>query len=465
MTDTESSAEVGANDSTEQGAPGLRTEIPPPDQQLSALERYCAQALMGFALLLLSAALMLTYAPENILAVTFDEYILQPILGEQSGDSKFNVVDTAVYALLLLLFVIVLSAWLRRSGMPAGDRGIYALIPWVAWASTVEVIEDARLYDSDISFLFVSPVIHFHVAMWVILAGVLAVLAMRHCANPRLAITRIALALVILQMIFLAPLWPDGFSPWLLLQPIVIFPLIGLLLVLLLHLLLSAWHPVEAALAQTGIGFVASSLGVWAQYMLSPWGIKAATVEPVLWPAAIIIGIPMVVFLLLHLKGRKAVRTLRGMGLSAGMLPLGFTIDDWERQGTQSHDCLERLSPAAVLATPALVLASFGQLVDGLATWWGMAHYENGGANYGEKNVLSLKVMILVGGDPVTGEGGEWGFLILKCVLAGVVLLYFATARFEHRHRHRRALIVVALLAVGLAPGLRDLGRMLLGGV
>jgi uncharacterized membrane protein len=35
--------------------------------------------------------------------------------------------------------------------------------------------------------------------------------------------------------------------------------------------------------------------------------------------------------------------------------------------------------------------------------------------------------------------------------------------RVEHRQQHFRLLIVLAVLIVGLAPGLRDIGRLMLG--
>jgi uncharacterized membrane protein len=34
--------------------------------------------------------------------------------------------------------------------------------------------------------------------------------------------------------------------------------------------------------------------------------------------------------------------------------------------------------------------------------------------------------------------------------------------RVEHRQQHLRVLVVLAVLVVGLAPGLRDVGRLIL---
>jgi uncharacterized membrane protein len=39
----------------------------------------------------------------------------------------------------------------------------------------------------------------------------------------------------------------------------------------------------------------------------------------------------------------------------------------------------------------------------------------------------------------------------------------FSEMKVEQRQRHLRLLIVLAVLIVGLAPGLRDIGRLTLG--
>jgi uncharacterized membrane protein len=44
-----------------------------------------------------------------------------------------------------------------------------------------------------------------------------------------------------------------------------------------------------------------------------------------------------------------------------------------------------------------------------------------------------------------------------------LIWYFFAIANFEHRQQHLRLLIGVAMLVVGMAPGLRDVGRLTLG--
>jgi uncharacterized membrane protein len=47
--------------------------------------------------------------------------------------------------------------------------------------------------------------------------------------------------------------------------------------------------------------------------------------------------------------------------------------------------------------------------------------------------------------------------------LVGLIVWMFVQMRVENRQTHLRQLIVLAVLIVGLAPGLRDIGRLVLG--
>lgn len=104
----------------------------------------------------------------------------------------------------------------------------------------------------------------------------------------------------------------------------------------------------------------------------------------------------------------------------------------------------------------------FGQLCDGIATMVGIDMF-----GYGEKHPVSNQV-ILYGAEINKALGlelgeGAWLFALVKAMLVGLIVWLFAQMRVEHRQQHFRLLIVLAVLIVGLAPGLRDIGRLMLG--
>ena len=59
------------------------------------------------------------------------------------------------------------------------------------------------------------------------------------------------------------------------------------------------------------------------------------------------------------------------------------------------------------------------------------------------------------------GEGA-WFFALIKALLVATIVWLFIEMRVEKRQVHMRMLIVLAVLIVGLAPGLRDIGRLTL---
>ena len=59
-------------------------------------------------------------------------------------------------------------------------------------------------------------------------------------------------------------------------------------------------------------------------------------------------------------------------------------------------------------------------------------------------------------------DEGVWLFAIVKICLAALIFYVFYSLNFEKRELHLRLLIGVAMLVVGMAPGLRDVGRLTL---
>ncbi len=427
----------------------LILETPLDDNKLSAMERAAAALIIGAAILFLGAIVGENIAPDNALTENVQKNFLDPLNQDSTqGDAGYNPVDTIAYSLLLVSFVVVISAWLRRMKIPARDASLLALIPWVVWAALGEVNEDGVLFSDRFVVFFVSPVVHFHVAIWVVFVGL-----MSHCASRsstvggRQAVTQMAVMIFLFQAVIFLPqfmeFWVVDLS-----SPILWAPLTGFLFIIALHpFLTECTTPIEQGLIQVGIGGCFIQLAGWLSMFLHPLHGKT---HSALWPLAVCLLIPLIICIALWFVGQSDRRELHHMGLEAGIIPEGITIDDWEKQRSSTFERLESLTPRAVLGTPVVLLAMYGQMVDGLATFLGVDHF-----GYAEKHVLSQKVIDVT--------GGAWGFAILKFGIAGLVWFLFASARFEQRHRHLRLLVLLCLLAVGLAPGLRDIFRLVVG--
>jgi len=428
------------------------SDPPQPDHQFSLMERGAATLILTSIILLLGAIAGQDIAPGNFLSEVYESYFLEPhSVDSTTGDAGYNPVDTVAYSLLLVSFVVVISGWLRKIGVPARDSSILALLPWVIWAALGEVNEDGRLFDTEgLGGLFVSPLVHFHVAAWVILTGWMSHSVYKKAGSDnRTVVTQLAVILVFLQIVLFMPQftrhWEQDILSFLV-SPLFLAPFAGVLIVILLHPFLECCTAIEQGLLQVGLGGCFVHLSAWLMLYIEP--LNDHTPISLIPLALIIIG-PLILCTLLWFTGQQARSELHHMGLEPGILPEGISLEDWDRQHSSTWERVEALTPRAVLGLPIVLLGMYGQMVDGLATSVGLENY-----GYGEKHVLSQKVIDIA--------GTAWGFGILKFVLAGLIAWLFATARFEYRHRHLRLLVILCLLVVGLAPGLRDVLRMTL---
>lgn len=428
------------------------TEAPLPDHQFALMERGAATLILTAMILLLGAIAGQEIAPGNALTETYQTYFIEPhSIDSITGDAGYNPVDTIAYSLLLVSFVVVISAWLRRIGVPARDSSILALMPWVIWASLGEVNEDARLFNPEgLGGLFVSPLVHFHVAGWVILTGWMSHSVSKNVGEDnRAAITQLSFILICLQFVFFMPdigqHWEKETLSWLI-SPLFWAPAGGFLLIILIHPFMESCTAIEQGLIQVGLGGCFIHLSGWLMLYSEPLNGRT----PISFvPFVIIVIAPLILCTALWFTGQKARAELHHMGLEPGIIPEGISLDDWDRQHSSTWERMEALTPRATFGLPVVLLAMYGQMVDGLATSIGLENY-----GYAEKHVLSQKVIDVA--------GTAWGFGVLKFGLAAMIWWLFATARFEYRHRHLRLLVILCLLVVGLAPGLRDVLRMTL---
>jgi hypothetical protein len=223
--------------------------------------------------------------------------------------------------------------------------------------------------------------------------------------------------------------------------------------ILMLKEKMGDWNLLERSLLYSGMSAcILAAIGL-LQFAQAQHSVNELT----LWPALVVLLLPVLFVLMLHHRGKEAYGVLIEDGYIPGVLDEGTTLNQWENFEGEEHEAHEKLVRRAAFSTPIVLLAVYGQLVDGFASWVGVDIF-----GYSEKHVLSSLVMQLSGGTE-SGAGGGWGFLVVKMLLALVIVLFFAEWRFERRQCHLRLLVILGLLTVGLAPGLRDLGRLMLG--
>jgi len=394
-------------------------------------------------------------------------YYLDPISGESTGDSGYNMVNTMTYGIVLTMFAIALSGWLRHLGIDPSDKTLLALLPFVLWAAFGEVVEDAEMFGEFFSAWFVSPGVHFQTAGWVIIAGWAGYTISSSDSDDekKKDNVRSVSTLIIFSQFILYGASINGSGTVARLEIdmtlMVLFSGLALAVPWLLESSAEAFDSVQRTVYFSGVGGGVVLFGALASFMAT----KDLS-QLNLWPVAVVIGVPVLLCMWMLEQGREAAAELADLDIVAGILPPGMNEDEYLASESKEKDLIESLRLKATMAYPVVFLPVAGQVLDGLATWIGI----DGFPGYGEKHVLSQRVIDgglwvneKLGIEHEMLDEGVWLFAILKFLIGGIVFWFYSLANFEYRQQHLRLLIGLALMVVGMAPGLRDVGRLMLG--
>ena len=397
----------------------------------------------------------LIFAPDLFWDDFVKIYIWDPIVKDagSSGDAGYSGVNTAVYILGMVSAVIVLQAFFRKWQIPTDDKMVWALIAWVVLAPVLRVMEDADFFGEGIDVLFISPLIHLHLAGWLVLSAVIGHINRK---NELSMLATLIVAYILFTSLLILPnaSLHDSGDNWILFGTIA-----GAVTIAVVILNTWDWDAISRSMLAFASGLIVMGLGHWAQLASTPW-VQGNDTMPkdhdIVIPLLVVVGIPLVITYFVWKIGEEDLRQLRLTGHEVGIIPDGMTVDEWESEDRSAHP-VEMLSPKGILATPLVAGMLFGQLCDGLATMVGIDYY-----GYSEKHPVSDAVIQFGNGFDILGEGA-WLFFIVKAIIVGLIVWMFTEMRVESRQQHLRVLIVLGVMIVGMAPGLRDIGRLILG--
>ena len=383
-------------------------------------------------------------------------YYLDPISGESTGDSGYNMVNTMTYGAVLAMFAIALSGWLRHLGIDPSDKTLLALLPFVLWAAFGEVVEDAEMFGEFFSAWFVSPGVHFQTAGWVIIAGWAGYAISssdsddeKKKENVKSVSTLIIFSQFILYGVSIGVSF--GEANYFGIPPMLLFSGFALIVPWLLESSAEAFDSVQRTVYFSGVGGCVVLFGALATFLATDHYAAGKDLSDLnLWPVAVVVGVPVLLCMWMLEQGREAAGELADLDIVAGVLPPGMNEDEYLASESKEKDLIESLRLKATMAYPVAFLPVAGQLLDGLATFIGIDFF-----GYHEKHIVSAWVIELF--DTAAT------FALLKLAIGGFIFWFYSMANFEHRQQHLRLLIGLALMVVGMAPGLRDVGRLMLG--
>ena len=425
-----------------------------PFEDMYDFERWSTNLLIFITILFFSGIFLIFVDFENPLSDFLSTYFLDQIINEGTsgtGDSDYNLVNTFTYAFVLMLFVIFLSSWLRQLRIDTSEATILALLPFISWAVFGQVLEDANMFESAISPFFVSPGVHFHTATWVIIGGYAGFLYQRNNDEINHSFNSMCSLLILIQfIIFFSSISKSSavLNYQIPLAPLVILGTISVFLPQIFDKSLENFTPIQRSAYLIGLGGTVIFLGALSAYV-----IHNPEDELLLWPL-IIIPISALVAIFMYLYGKDASFELNKNGLVAGVLPKGMTENEYLELRSPDKDLIENLRWKAVMSYPIVFLAVSGQILDGLATFVGLEYL-----GYSEKHVVSERIIDWSRENFDTAAA----FILVKTGLGGLIWWFYTLANFEFKQQHLRLLVGLAMMVVGLAPGLRDILRMALG--
>ena len=420
-------------------------------EELYDYERWSINIILASFILFFSGLFLSFLNIENPLTEFIYDYYLDPIIAEETSDAGYNTINTLTYAFILAMFVVSLAALLRFLGIDSSDYSLIALFPYVFWAVFGEVVEDAQMFDSNLAPYFVSPGIHFQTAFWVVSAGSIAYILQKKSKSEKKLEREIELLsslLILLQFfIYVSSISNSDkvTNQEIDLSLLIIIGIIAIFVPQLLTKSLKIFTPIQRLVYSVGLGGSLIFIGA-----LSAYATHVSSDQLVFWPVMVVIGLPSLLAYYMYTIGSPAVEELSSNGLIAGVLPGSMTEEDYLALVSPEKDLIESLRKKAIGASPVVFLAVAGQLLDGLATWIGIDYF-----NYKEKHVFSAWI--------IEQFDTAAGFVVIKLGLGLLIWYFFTISNFENRQQHLRLLIGLAMLVVGMAPGLRDVFRLALG--
>ncbi len=366
----------------------------------------------------LAALVVLTLAFPDVFWDDFIyKYYWEPIV----KDAHYNVVDTATYALVVIVLLFALHEFFRFTGTKISVGTVFAIVPFVIFGGAVRALEDSELVAPPVKYFLITPIIYFIIALGIALP--LFIVSWRISKVPdkrkNTIYFSVPLGLLIVSYV-LSTLFLREYVRFFI-SPIIV---IGLGVVAVLTFRIYGTHSPDKtgfAMATYGLFLMTVSLLFVAYWGNIPEWTTAygGRVETDWW---VLYAVPL------------AVALMTGALWGASVLGKKW----WKGVG--------------VFGLPSNLLLFFAQMTDGVATYVGIEHF-----GYSEKHVLP-DVLIGV-------AGGAWVMVPLKMGLVFLAIMVIDVWYKDDlaENPNLEALVRIIIILLGFGPGSRDLFRLAMG--
>jgi uncharacterized membrane protein len=379
------------------------------------------------------------------------EYFVNPILADSKGEAgaRYNIYNTIVYGFGFFLFFLVINEFLDAWKIKIDERFVIASIPLLILGGVSRVLEDADAFEPPLQFLMISPLIYGMITFYSLFVIALGVWLSKN-DSPSLVkgigLISFAIGGYGFWWYFVPGDWlhPSSWS-------LIVFSACALTAEFFRSRPLK--DPILFFGITTTLMVILASLNLAKNPVVNPeifWNtlIIAAFLTIVVWYLAWFIshrGIPNPLFLFLTIlliwnsflafSSIVVLMIYFGIGLSLGC-SFSFPLKPWQ--------------PASLLLNPLYLLLYLGHFIDGSATYLGIEQY-----GYVEKHVLPSGFIEYFGTALI--------MLPLKFLVVTGVIVALESEESNEEQKRMFNLLLLFLLALGLAPGTRDILRIMFG--
>ncbi len=342
-------------------------------------------------------------------------------------DQGYTLVSEITYGIVLILALFGIYRLFERIEIQIDEKLVLSLLPFFLLGGTLRVLEDAELYREPYVYLFISPLIYFVIGALIMGALLYCIFLERrnYPLRTKMILTGLMFASFDVVYVIIYFFNYEGFN-------YMVHPIVPILF---------------SAVFISKLTFYTQKKGVFkALFALLLFGMFLLTFSIfliALWPS---IEPWKEAYLEAHSLADVTTEPLAGalvLGISLGItLVMLFLV----------RVLKARYTKAAIFSIPTNSLIIFSQMLDAAATFVGVDFY-----GYGEKHPIPRFFFETFGTSAV--------FLPLKFALA-IAIVYMIDISFKEElkdYPNLKVLIKIIIIVLGLAPGTRDMVRMVMG--
>lgn len=415
--------------------------------KVSFLERNMA-LLWAVGIVVPVVVLVLAYlaAPHLV----WDQFLFRYYWGPIEADAQnhpingvtesYNPVDTTTYGIILVLALFGIYRYLQKLGVEPGVEMFFATIPYILLGGVLRVLEDAGMITGKIVYLFISPIIYVFIGLVALLKLFESHRIAQHeklhgQAGRNRGLWTFAAILGFFNILYVIgysfytnhrELWSANTQNVAYLASPVITALLSI----------GAFLALLVLVRRRGRLYIHDVFSVfgWHFLALASFHALAFVIEGGKWPG---VEVEKAASMNLAQLVYVPLLALAATAIFAGSCYLATRTFSWMKIFWKS---------------PVNLIIMFGHMFDAAATFTALQWF-----TYGEKHVVP-NALISATGTPAV-------MFLLKGIVISIVLytLDVSLKKDLERRSLLLALVRIAILVLGLAPGTRDLLRLALG--